>query len=416
MIMSNFAIVLLAESVFGGAERRFINLFLFLQKNTDHHYFLITNSSLYERINQLYPEENKGNILLIDSKNKRLQKNRTIHLQTIKVGPKKNIIKVFLKRNLIYKFYYYFKHQLANRSKYNKINVWVKAYNITALLGVFNGIIPLYLYLKHNIRPGIIFCDMDSWFSNISEDPVHEWYKKFVLFNYAFKKVDLIDFLSPFILNGVREKGVRIMDEKIRITPGSFTDYGKCRIGDKSKIRIAFASRMEKDKNPVLFTRVSIELAGKYPEAEFHIMGEGNLSIELTRLIEESGFSNVVFHGFYPNPIEIFENSIVFVSIQNTNNYPSQSVLEAMACGNAIIASDVGDTRLFINENNGTLILTEFEALKQAMEFYIVNPNIAKEKGTFAAKFVRENYTVEKSCQYFTNLFEEVSNYKKRQV
>jgi glycosyltransferase involved in cell wall biosynthesis len=407
--MSNFAFVLLAESVFGGAERRFINLFFFLRKNAVHQYFLITTSELWERINQIYAEENKENILLIESNDKGGQYNKADQIQIPQVVSK-HYVKVFLKKNLLYKFYYYCKHRAKNWSKYRKINAWVKTYNITAILGVFNGIIPLYFYFKHKNRPGIIFCDMDSWFSNISEDPIHDWYKKYVLFNYAFKKADRIDFLSPFILHGVREKGVRIMDAKIRITPGSFTDYGKCRIGDKSKIRIAFASRMEKDKNPILFTRVSIELAGKYPETEFHIMGEGNLGGELTRLIEESGLSNVVFHGFYPNPVEIFENSSVFVSIQNTNNYPSQSVLEAMACGNAVIASDVGDTRMFINEKNGTLILPEFEALKKAMEFYIVNPNTAKEKGTFAAKFVRENYTVENSCRYFTNLFEEVSN------
>ena len=50
------------------------------------------------------------------------------------------------------------------------------------------------------------------------------------------------------------------------------------------------------------------------------------------------------------------------------------SLLEAMACGNAIIASKRGDTELFINSSNGLLIDLNKSELVSAMELLINNP------------------------------------------
>jgi glycosyltransferase involved in cell wall biosynthesis len=215
-----------------------------------------------------------------------------------------------------------------------------------------------------------------------------------------------VDFLSPFILEGVRKRGIAIPAERARITACSFTDYAKCKAGKKDKLSIAFAGRLEKDKNPMLYLDAVSPLAAKYPNVEFHIMGEGRLSSAVEEKVNSLGLPNIIFHGFVPNPTEIFSETSVFVSIQTTNNYPSQSVLEAMACENAVIATDVGDTRMFINENNGTLISLEKEQLQRAIEKYILNPEVALEKGKYASQYVRREFTIEKAADYYLGLFE----------
>ena len=91
----------------------------------------------------------------------------------------------------------------------------------------------------------------------------------------------------------------------------------------------------------------------------------------------------------------------VFVSIQTTNNYPSQSVLEAMGCGNAIIATDVGDTRMFINENNGILINLEVSKLVNAIETLYLNKDLREQLGIYAYSYVRENHSIEKMAEYY---------------
>jgi hypothetical protein len=69
-------------------------------------------------------------------------------------------------------------------------------------------------------------------------------------------------------------------------------------------------------------------------------MGEEGLSLEINRL-HISGLDNIKLLGFRAHPTYILGEASEFVSIQTKNNHPSQSVLEAMNCGNTIIASDV---------------------------------------------------------------------------
>jgi glycosyltransferase involved in cell wall biosynthesis len=206
-------------------------------------------------------------------------------------------------------------------------------------------------------------------------------------------------------LDGVRERGMKIKEESVSITPCSFTDYSKCKVGDKSSFQVAFAGRLEKDKNPELFLESAIKLSNKYPQMQFHIMGEGRLSKDIKDKVESLKFSNIIFHGFHPRPTEILADTSVFVSLQTTNNYPSQSVLEAMGCGNAIIATDVGDTRMFVNEENGLLINLNADELANAIETLYLNKELRDRLGRYAYSYVRENHTMEKMAEYYIGLF-----------
>jgi glycosyltransferase involved in cell wall biosynthesis len=198
---------------------------------------------------------------------------------------------------------------------------------------------------------------------------------------------------------------MKIKEESVSITPCSFTDYSKCKIGDKNIFQVAFAGRLEKDKNPDLFLEAAIILSKKYPEILFHIMGEGRLSSDIKEKVDNSGSGNIIFHGFHPQPTEILAATSVFVSIQTTNNYPSQSVLEAMGCGNAIIATNVGDTRMFISEHNGILINLEINELVNAIETLYLNKELREQLGKNTYSYVRENHTIEKMADYYIELF-----------
>jgi glycosyltransferase involved in cell wall biosynthesis len=143
-----------------------------------------------------------------------------------------------------------------------------------------------------------------------------------------------------------------------------------------------------------------------YPEIKFHLLGEGTLVPEIENFIRENNLGSSVNFEFSKSPTEIFARSSIFISIQKNNNYPSQSVLEAMACGNAIIASDVGDTRLFVNEETGILIPLNLKYLIEAIEQLISDPIKMRKLGANARKFVLENHTIEKSAEYFHSLFQ----------
>lgn len=397
---TKYAYVLLTSGVYGGAEKRFIKLFEFLsQKYMDKYVFIVT-WSLYHKIIELFPEYPIKTLYPIGTKNHSVVDSKTTanSIQKNKVtGTDPNIIK---------QVYRFLKNYNIQKKYFKEIEILRKRENIKCFLGVFSGVIPLYFYLmKRKKNVGVIFCDMDSWFSDILPKEKKYWYRKFSSFNYALENSDYVDFLSPFILEGIRNRGIEVSEEFVSITPCSFTDYSKCKIGNKEKFKVAFAGRLEKDKNPDIFLEAAIVLSKRYPEIIFHIMGEGRLSTSLQLQISNYGLTNIIFHGFYPEPTKLLADTSVFVSLQTTNNYPSQSVLEAMGCGNAIIATDVGDTRMFVNEKNGLLINLDSVELTDAIEKLYLNRNLCAQLGDYAFHFVRENHTIEKMAEYYINLF-----------
>jgi glycosyltransferase involved in cell wall biosynthesis len=401
--MNNYALVLLTNGIFGGAEKRFTQLFEHLSFKYPGKYYFIITWNLYNKILELFPEYPTENLIPIGLKS------TTNKFKTIAISKSKTyeINHPGLVKQ-VYKFIKNFKFQKNYFKEIEKIKGEKK---IKCFLGIYNGIIPLYFYLmKKRHDSGVIFCSMDSWFREIIPKEKKYWYRKFSSFNFALENSDYIDFLSPFILEGIKERGLKIKEKSVSITPCSFTDYSKCRMGDKGIFQVAFAGRLEVNKNPVLFLEAAIRLSNKYPDILFHIMGEGRLSQEINNKAHISGLTNIKFHGFHPHPTEILADTSVFVSIQTTNNYPSQSVLEAMGCGNAIIATDVGDTRMFINERNGILIDLDVSKLVNAIETLYLNKDLREQLGIYAYSYVRENHSIEKMAGYYVDLFDRASN------
>jgi glycosyltransferase involved in cell wall biosynthesis len=252
---------------------------------------------------------------------------------------------------------------------------------------------------------------MDSWFSNINDGDRDYWYKKYDTFNYGLRNSDSLDFLSPFIVEGILERKIRLNKSSISISPCSFSDYSKCTAGDKREFLVSYAARIFPDKNPILYIEAAKIIIKKYPFVKFNLLGEGlsYLYQEIKKFIEINNLKDNLNFYFHPNPPEVFSKSTIFVSIQTTNNYPSQSVLEAMACGNAIIASDVGDTRMFVNDEVGILIPLNLISLVNALELLIKDKELAIKLGKNAREFVLKNHTIEKCSEYYLDLFEQTS-------
>jgi glycosyltransferase involved in cell wall biosynthesis len=402
--MKSFAIILLSNGTFGGAQRRFTNLFLeFRLRRRLNAYFIVT-PSMKRQIAEIYGDQALDGILTIGDDVPLLDTSAFVSppLSKSKIaGPKRAL----LKQSIVYKIYYYFKTKRIQFKQFKEINHLAKKHEIDRFLAVYTGVLPLYFYLnRHKNRPRIVFSNMDSWFSHLSEAPEKDWFRQYDLFNRAHAECDMVDVLSPFIVEGLMKRGINLPATKYSITACSFIDYSRCSAGNKDKLSVVYAARLEKDKNPLDFVNAALQLASEFPDVDFHIAGDGRLAQDIQRLVKAKSPTNVIFHGFIENPMTLFAESSLFVSLQTANNYPSQAVLEAMACGNAIVATDVGDTRMFINDENGYLIGSGLTELSSALRMCLQRPEIIKQKGKFASQFVRENFTINKAANYYLNL------------
>ncbi len=406
-------IVVFNNGAFGGAARRYTNLFIHLNNLYYGKFFYFVNSHLYNQIIEIFPKIDASNIKIIESGDlSTLAGSEHYDSPRLYKDASPDPYEIDNRTSLIRKIYWYYKNKYKQHALFKKIEQFRNELDIKVFCGVFSGVLPLAFYLNSKKpRAGIIFSDMDSWFSEIHSDMKKLWYRRYYSFNYVLENCDMVDFLSPYILEGVKKLGVKIKDECDSVSPCSFANYSECGYGEKKNPEIAFCSRLEPDKNPMMFLEAAKEILKKHPEVKFHLMGEGSLVKEIKNFIDNNNLGGNIGFQFHKNPPAVFKETSVFVSLQKNTNYPSQSVLEAMACGNAVIASDTGDTRLFISSSNGVLINLSVNELVNAMERLLSNLTLVKNLGSNARSDVLKNHTVEKYTSYFIGLLDRV--YKK---
>lgn len=179
-------------------------------------------------------------------------------------------------------------------------------------------------------------------FNEINVTGYFSWYENFISFikNEKFKK-------SPKILYAINSR---------------FSNMDKFYPGTKKK-HIVFASRLDEQKRPDWFIDAIGIMFKLNPtlvsDWKFILCGTGPLRINL---IERSKAQNV--YPFIEFKIEaelqhILNHSLIYVSCQDYENFPSLTMAEAMASGNAIVARPVGQTSYFVNDGFNGRILKE---------------------------------------------------------
>ncbi|MDI6688800.1 MAG: glycosyltransferase, partial [Desulfobacterales bacterium] len=112
---------------------------------------------------------------------------------------------------------------------------------------------------------------------------------------------------------------------------------------------------------PVKGHRYLVEAAGKIvdarPDTTFVFLGDGELSDELKNMASRLGIEeNVKFPGWRPDVAEVMSIFDIFV-LPSLNEGMGRVLVEAMALGKPIVASDVGGiTDLVVHGENGFLV------------------------------------------------------------
>ncbi len=250
---------------------------------------------------------------------------------------------------------------------------------------------------KYSIGPGIVY--------SIFSTAIRQIARKTNVFTEAVDNNVCFDILSPDLREGILEVTQGAGAERMLASPCSFIDYTGTRIGTKKNL-IAFSGRLHRIKNPLLFVEAIGMICEKRDDVEFIIMGHGPLEAEVRSRLEELGVMDRVKVGHESNPVEVLSKAMVFVSLQNINNYPSQALIEAMACGCAVVASDEGETHLLVNKNTGVLVNLAATEVADAVIRMIDNPEWAQELGVAGRELVTSSHTVERYADHLQKVYQ----------
>lgn len=363
--ISSVALIIVGNSIAGGggAERRFFRLWkYFIFNHSPLH--LIINYSLYET-----------------AINAKLLTSNDLASQWLHVVPDGNTFTL-------------------SKSIFQAI----KQHNISLVHLVLAQkiLLPFYFLLKFNSSIIVTHTVALSWFAHPYKVPL----LTFLLNRFLWKISKKIDSLyTGFLQQNARTYH---FDSKVSISPCSFTDIERfTQEHEKEKI-IVFAGRLIPEKNPLLLVK-ALQLLGHELLLGWKIIiaGDGPLKDQILNELKNSFLKALIKIKAYPDMSVLFCKSSIFVSLQETENYPSQSLLEAMISKNAVIATNAGEThRLIKHENTGILIEADAQQLADALFAMISNHTARGRISEAGKKFIIENHKIEIFADYIKRIWE----------
>lgn len=182
------------------------------------------------------------------------------------------------------------------------------------------------------------------------------------LYKISFRYLDRIIFLNPDDPVDLLEKH-KIKVKDVQILGGIGVDLEKFKPTPPSldPIRFLFIGRLLAEKGIFEFLKAAEIIKQQHPEVEFIVLGaidKDNPSSLSQSDLDYYKRSDIIIHpGHVDNVQEWIEKSSVFVLPSYREGVPC-STQEAMACGRAVITTDVpGCRETVINEENGYLIM-----------------------------------------------------------
>ena len=179
-----------------------------------------------------------------------------------------------------------------------------------------------------------------------------------VLHRIALKKVKCCFVQNTENLEFLKKH--KIAQDKLKLIPGSGVNLEKFHLLDYPKendpIEFLFISRTMKEKGIDQYLEMAEHIKNKYPNTEFHILGFCEQEYE-QKLQELQAKGIIKYHGRQDNILPYMQNASCII---HPTYYPegmSNVLLEACACGRAIITTNRAGCREIVDDGiNGCIV------------------------------------------------------------
>ena len=206
------------------------------------------------------------------------------------------------------------------------------------------------------------------------------------------------------IYNGVDER---------RFGPGD-SDALPAGFAERDSIVFGTVGRMHGVKDQETLARAFVRLCGQRPELAARLrlvlLGDGPLRQTCIDLFADAGLSEQTWlPGSRDNVPEIMRALDVFVLPSRAEGI-SNTILEAMACGLPVIATDVGgNAELVDSGHTGALIPSnDPAALARQMAVYADDPQLRRQQGENGCKRVAERFSMARMLSAYGGVYDQL--------
>ncbi|HWI18090.1 MAG TPA: glycosyltransferase family 4 protein, partial [Vicinamibacterales bacterium] len=164
-------------------------------------------------------------------------------------------------------------------------------------------------------------------------------------------------------------------------------------------------------KNMALLIDAFATMAASDAQAHLVLIGEGPEQANLKALVDRRGVAaRVTFVGYVAQDdlAPYYRSADLFVLSSDFDNSPNV-VLEAMACGVPVVATDVGGVKEYVSPEGGELVRKQdVAALSSALLRWLEDPQRRQAAGTFNRRRVVEAFSWRASAQRLLQIYESV--------
>ncbi len=265
-------------------------------------------------------------------------------------------------------------------------------------------------------RPRIVISARNNTSRRLTHSRLGALKKALAIFLYRYS--DSVACISRGVRDDLK-KNFRVPAEKMKIIyNGINIDEVKqlaaelpdhCYFNPKTRPVIVAAGRLVNQKDFSTLLRAFARVIDKV-DCRLLILGEGPERENLRRLSRELGIADKVeLPGFQPNPFSFFSRSDLFVLSSFWEGF-GNVLIEAMACGTAVISTDCpfGPSEIIRNGKGGLLVPAGDEAALAAAILKVLTDKSLGEGLAAAGKKRADDFSAAKMVAEYQKLFEKL--------
>ena len=363
--------ILIDSSNIGGAERRALNIFRGFQSR-GHDIGLFVSGRLFKLVSDTYPEFSKNMIIYDDYEywSRHFEKGRRFPYVREAVG-------------------------LAAVERH------VKARHLNRLFSRY-GVDLVHIFLERFAGAGVSVRKVYELTSPDYVDIVRAFPRSYL------EEIDAFTAVSGSV--GARAAAF-LPSDRLHEAPIAYFDADSTpdwSPADKTDL-VTFAHRFLPRKNGLLFARACVRFLERNPGWSVAMHGRGPEESAIAETLAPFIAAGRVSFGHRRDLSDTLKATRVFVSLIEPDNYPSQSVLEAMSCGAAILVSDTGESAARFVDGNGAVTALTVEDVCARLEALIADRGALDAMGARSARIVRERYDKGVYLDYLGDLYGRVA-------
>lgn len=244
-----------------------------------------------------------------------------------------------------------------------------------------------------------------NWFDEDRKARIYGYVDRRILSQYRRIAAVSDEVVQRLYRSGVDPERVELIRNGIDVRPYLET---ACERQHRSKLVVGFVGRLSWEKGPDIFLRAASDILRCHGGTEFLLAGDGPEFHSVEQLANELGIGHRIrLLRHVRDMASLYQNFDIMVCASRREGLPI-AVLEGMASGLPVIATQVGEVPMIIRHgHNGMLVPPEDpHQLAQTILGLMEDSSLRSRLGSEARRFVTESFSADRMAKEYLQFYE----------